>query len=302
MSRARPEAPGAERSLPPNGLRAIALTLLAGFALALVLWLLAARGLPWPALPWDPQTMSLDQILLAYGLAPRGVIALIAGASLGLSGALLQVVLRNPIADPTTLGISAGAQLALVLTTILAPSLLEAGRWPVAMTGAAAAAGLVMATGARRGFAPVTMVIAGMLIGLTASALATAVTLARGEYLLSLVIWNGGSLVQQDWSGVRALLLVLCCAAVAAALLARPLRVLSLGAAGAAGLGLNVALVRLLAVAVAVTLAGAVSAELGLIGFVGLAGPAVARLLLTRLAGTALAAPRLAGPRLAGAG
>ncbi|TNB85016.1 iron chelate uptake ABC transporter family permease subunit, partial [Paracoccus marcusii] len=116
--------------------------------IALALWLMAARTLPLPALPWDPQAMSLDQIRMAYGLMPRGVIALLAGAMLGLSGAILQVVLRNPVADPTTLGISAGAQLALVLATILSPTLLEGGRWPVAMAGAGAAAALVLAIGA----------------------------------------------------------------------------------------------------------------------------------------------------------
>ena len=113
----------------------------------------------------------------------------------------------------------AGAQLALVMATILAPGLLEHGRWPVALAGAGAAAALVMAIGARRAFAPVTMVIAGMLVGMTASAVATAMTLAQGEYLLSLVIWNGGSLVQQDWSGVRALAAILVFGAIAAALL-----------------------------------------------------------------------------------
>ncbi|ETX13415.1 ABC transporter permease [Roseivivax halodurans JCM 10272] len=226
--------------------------------------------------------MSLEQIILAYGMIPRGVIALVAGAALGLSGAILQTVLRNPIADPTTLGISSGAQLSLVLTTILAPDLLMAGRWPIAMSGAVLAAALVMTAGARRAFAPVTMVVVGMLVALTASAIATAVTLAQGEYLLSLVIWNGGSLVQQDWSGVQALTLVLSLGGAAAALLARPLRVLSLGIEGASGLGLNVAAVRLAGIAVAVALAGAVSAELGLIGFVGLAGPALARSLGAR--------------------
>lgn len=250
--------------------------------IALALWLMAARTLPLPALPWDPQAMSLDQIRMAYGLMPRGVIALLAGAMLGLSGAILQVVLRNPVADPTTLGISAGAQLALVLATILSPTLLEGGRWPVAMAGAGAAAALVLAIGARRGFQPVTMVIAGMLVGLTASAVAGAVTLAQGQYLLSLVIWNGGSLVQQDWSGVAALAGVLALGGLAAAVLARPLRLLSLGAEGAQGLGLNVAAMRLAAVAVAVVLAAAVSAELGLIGFVGLAAPAMARSLGVR--------------------
>ncbi|MFN3274219.1 MAG: Fe(3+)-hydroxamate ABC transporter permease FhuB [Paracoccus sp. (in: a-proteobacteria)] len=249
---------------------------------ALALWLLAARDLPWPGWPLRPAAMSLDQIRMGFGLMPRGVIALLAGAALGLSGAILQVVLRNPVADPTTLGISSGAQLALVLATILAPGLLEGGRWPVAMAGGLAAAALVLMIGAARAFAPVTMVIAGMLVGLTASAVATAVTLAQGQYLLSLVIWNGGSLVQQDWSGVRHLTLVLALGGAAAAALARPLRVLSLGSEGAAGLGLNVALVRLVAVVLAVCIAASVSAELGLVAFVGLAAPALARSLGAR--------------------
>ncbi len=254
--------------------------------LALALWAWAAMGMlpvaAWPRLPFRAGEMSLDQILLAFGMMPRGVIALVAGAALGLSGALLQTVLRNPVADPTTLGISSGAQLALVLATIFAPGLLVEGRWPVAVAGAALAAALVLAVGARRGFAPVTMVIVGMLVGLTASAVATAVTLSQGQYLLSLVIWNGGSLVQQDWSGVLSLAAVLALGSLAAALLARPLRVLSLGVEGASGLGLNVAAVRSAGIAVAVGLAAAVSAELGLIGFVGLAGPALARSLGAR--------------------
>lgn len=267
--------------------------------LSLALWFLAARQvLPladWPALPLDPERMRLGQILIGFGMMPRGVIALLAGAALGLSGAILQAVLRNPVADPTTLGISSGAQLALVLATILAPELLAAGRWPVAMAGAALAAGLVLLIGARRAFAPVTMVIAGMLVAMTASAIATAVTLARGEYLLSLVIWNGGALVQQDWSGVRALALVVVLGGAGAALLARPLRVLSLGVEGASGLGMNVALVRLVAVALAVWIAASVSAELGLIAFVGLAAPALARTLGARGIGPLLALSPLLG-------
>ncbi|WP_207468537.1 iron ABC transporter permease, partial [Paracoccus fontiphilus] len=248
---------------------------------ATALWLAAALHLlpfeRWPGWPLDPRNMDIAQILLGFGLMPRGVVALLAGAMLGLSGAILQVVLRNPVADPTTLGISAGAQLALVMATMLTPGLLDHGRWPVALAGAGLAAGLVLLIGAWRGFAPVTTVIAGMLVGMTASAVATAMTLAQGQYLLSLVIWNGGSLVQGDWSGVRVLAGVLAFGGLAAAALARPLRVLSLGVEGASGLGLNVAGVRLLAVGVAVVLAAAVSAELGLIAFVGLAAPALAR-------------------------
>ena len=278
--------------------RAVPLLALALLASALM-WFMAAQALlplaDWPALPLHPDTMSLPQIMLGFGLMPRGVIALLAGAALGLSGAILQAVLRNPVADPTTLGISAGAQLALVLATILWPDLLQHGRWMIAMAGAGLTAALVIGIGARRAFAPVTMVIAGMLIGMTAASIATAVTLARGHYLLSLVIWNGGSLVQQDWSGVRALALVVAVGSGGAAMLARPLRVLSLGAASASGLGMNVAGVRLAAVALAVWVAASVSAELGLIAFVGLAAPALARTMGARSMGHLLSLSPLIG-------
>ncbi|MEC9104459.1 MAG: iron ABC transporter permease, partial [Pseudomonadota bacterium] len=104
-----------------------------------------------------------------------------------------------------------------------------------------------------------------------------------------------GSLVQQDWSGVATLALLLTVGGLAAALLARPLRVLSLGIAGAAGLGVNVTAVRLAAVCVAVVLAAGVSAELGLIGFVGLAAPALARTLGARTIPQRLALSPLIG-------
>lgn len=255
-------------------------------ALTLILWAFAAlTALPfadWPALPWDSQTMPTGQILLAFGLMPRGVVALLAGACLGLAGALMQAVLRNPLADPTTLGTASGAQLALVAATILAPGWLAGGALPVAFAGAAAVTLPVLGLGARRGFAPVTVTLAGMLAGMLTSAIATALTLAQGHYLLSLVIWNGGSLTQQDWSGATNLALALIAALALAAILARPLMVLSLGAEGARGLGLGLAPLRLGVILLAVALSALVSAEVGLVGFVGLAAPAIARSLGAR--------------------
>lgn len=254
-------------------------------ALALALWLHAAASLPlgaWPVPPFRADDLTLDQILLAFGLMPRGVVALLAGALLGLSGALLQTVFRNPVADPSTLGISSGAQLALVSATVLAPGLLAWGNGPVALAGAGIAALLVMGLGATRGFHPVTMVIGGMLVGLFASAVATAITLSQGQYLFSLVIWNGGSLVQTSWTPAAILASVLTVGAIATALIARPLRVLSIGAEGAASLGMNVALIRALAVILAVILAASVSATVGLVAFVGLAAPAAVRALGAR--------------------
>ncbi|GGB21214.1 Fe(3+)-hydroxamate ABC transporter permease FhuB [Allosediminivita pacifica] len=269
--------------------------------LALALWFHAAGPWlsdGWPLPPWDARSLDLDGILLVYGHLPRGVIALLAGAALGLSGALLQAVLRNPIADPSTLGISSGAQLALVAVTVLAPECLAWGRWPVAMGGATAALALVMGIGAARAFHPVTMIIAGMLIGLFASSMAAALTLAQGEYLFSLVVWNGGSLVQTSWGPALSLTAVLALGGIGAALLARPLGVLGIEAASAQALGLNVARLRALAVILATILAASVSAAVGLVAFVGLAAPALARALGARTQAQRLALAPVCGALL----
>ena len=269
-------------------------------AVGLFFWA-ALRSLPygdWPAFPYDAAGMDLSQILLAFGTLPRGMVALLVGACLGLAGALMQTVLRNPLADPTTLGVQAGAQLALVAATLLAPGLLLAGRGPVALAGGALAVLLVMGLAARRGFAPVTVTISGMLVGLLCAAISTALTLSRGEYLLSLVIWSGGALTQQDWSGAANLALVFLPALMIALLMARPLLLLSLGGEGARALGLSATPLRLSALGVAVLLSATVAAEVGLVSFLGLAAPAIARRLGARTIPQRLLAAPLAGALL----
>lgn len=253
---------------------------------ATLLWVVAAQALLplplWPDALWPAGDQSIIEIRLVHGLMPRAAMALLVGGALGLAGALLQRVLRNPLADPTVLGVSAGAQLALVTATLFAPALLSSGRLPVALAGAAAAAVLVFLIGSKRGFEPARMVVVGMLIGLLASSLATALTLAHGEYLLSLVIWNGGSLVQQDWSAALRLSTVLSACLTVALCLARPMQILAIGAETAAALGMRVGLVRAIAIAIAVLLTAMVSAEVGLIGFIGLAAPTMVRALPIR--------------------
>src|SRR5699024_11915355 len=86
---------------------------------------------------------SMTAILLRYSWLPRLVAALIGGASLALAGVLLQQTLRNPLASPTTLGVAAGAPLALLMATLYAPTLLDLSRSSVAFAGGAAAIGIV---------------------------------------------------------------------------------------------------------------------------------------------------------------
>ncbi|MER9653851.1 Fe(3+)-hydroxamate ABC transporter permease FhuB [Mesorhizobium sp. M0152] len=241
-------------------------------------FLLAWRvGMQWPAaLPGDG--VDLDRVILLYSTLPRAAVAVLAGAVLGLSGLLLQHVLRNPLAEPSTLGISAGAQLAMTIASLYAPLLMERSQGLVAFAGGIAAVLLVLALTWRRGLEPVSVVLAGMMVALTASSVSAALILANGDYLFSLFIWGGGSLVQQDWGPAIALMVRLAAGAVAALTLLRPLTILGLDDASARGLGVARHSSRFLIIALAVWMATTVAAQVGVIGFVGLAAPALATL------------------------
>jgi len=240
--------------------------------------LFAAVVVTRPALQASPAlARTLESILLWQSLIPRAATALICGAALGLAGMLLQRVLRNPIADASTLGIASGAQLALTAATAYAPTLIAFSREGVALAGAIAAVALVLGLSWRRGLDPMTVVLSGMVVSLVAAAASATVILAKGEYVLSLFIWGAGSLNQQSWDAALALGPRLMLSAVAAALLLRPLTLLGLDEEMARGLGLALHTTRLAVLAIAVWLAASVTAEVGVIGFVGLAAPALAR-------------------------
>lgn len=240
--------------------------------------LLAAVMTMRPPVPASAElARQLDHILLWHSLVPRSVAALICGAALGLAGLLLQRVLRNPIADASTLGVVSGAQLALTIATAFAPAAIVFSREGVALAGAFLAVALVLGLSWRRGLEPLTVVLSGMVVSLLAAALSATVILAKGDYVLSLFIWGAGSLHQQSWDAVLALgpRLLLCW--LAAALLLRPLALLGLDDGIARNLGLALHAARFAVLAVAIWLAASVTAEVGVIGFVGLAAPALAR-------------------------
>ncbi len=249
-----------------------------GVVIAGCLGMLLLLVLLMPAVPGPPAAaQALRSILLWHSLMPRAVVAVLAGAALGLSGALLQHVLRNPIADASTLGIAAGAQLALTVALGLSPSLLVLPREVTAFAGGVGALALVLALSWRRQLDPVTVALSGMIVTMVASAASVAVVLARGEYAMSIFIWGSGALSQQDWSGALSLLPRLIVGMIATLVLMRPLRVLSLDDAAARSLGVSIHAIRLTVLALAVWLAASVIAIVGVIGFLGLVAPALAR-------------------------
>ena len=218
----------------------------------------------------------LAEILLWQGAVPRLVSAVICGYVLGLSGALFQHILRNRLASPDTVGAAGGAQLALALALLFAPGLLTEGRFAVAFAGSAAAVAAVLALSWRRRLDPMPLILSGLIITLYTGAVSAALILVNDGYLASLFLWGSGSLVQTDWSLPQTLTpLVAVCGLLAWALL-RPLSLLDLGDDAARSLGVPLTLIRLAALTLAVTLSAAVVAKAGVLGFVGLAGPALA--------------------------
>lgn len=243
-------------------------------ALALFVAVVARR----PSLTAPAETAAmLESILLWHSLLPRSATALISGAALGLAGLLLQRALRNPIADASTLGVVSGAQLALTFATAFAPAAIVASREGVALAGAIGATALVLGLSWRRGLEPLTVVLSGMVVALLAAALSATVILAKGDYMLSLFIWGAGSLSQQSWDAALSLGPRLLLGWLAAALLLRPLSLLGLDDGTARSLGLASHPARIAVLGVAIWLAASVTAEVGVIGFVGLAAPALAR-------------------------
>jgi iron complex transport system permease protein len=210
---------------------------------------------------------------------PRTELGLLVGAALGLAGALMQALTRNPLADPGLLGVNAGAAAAIIVAiAILGLTGITAYVW-FAFAGAAVASVVVYAIGTagRSGATPVRLALAGTAITAALSAFTYAVALSDPEMLRRLDQWNVGSIAGRDadtlWRIAPFLLLGIALTLV----LARGLNALALGDDAARSLGANIGRTRI-AGAVAVTLlCGAATAAAGPIVFVGLTIPHVAR-------------------------
>ena len=239
----------------------------------------------------------VSELVFHYSTLPRLAVAVLVGAALATAGTIFQHVLGNPLASPVTLGVSAGAQLALVATTVFAPA--SFGAWPgaTALLGGFGAVALALFVAAPWRFAPAAVILGGLAIGLLCGSVAYGLRLFNQEYLSSVVLWNAGALGQDDWSVVKALLPRLAVLAAVTALLLRPLTLLGFGD-GARGLGLQAGAFRAVTLAVAVGFAALVTAEVGLIGFVEIAAPLVVRLAGARRLGTRLLLAPLVGAAL----
>ncbi|MFF1540187.1 FecCD family ABC transporter permease [Microbacterium sp. NPDC058269] len=213
---------------------------------------------------------------------PRTVLALLVGAALALSGATMQAVTRNPIADPGILGVSNGASLAVVCGIAFFGLADPYGQMAFAIAGAGLAAVFVYTVGSlgRGGATPLKLALAGAATSAAFASLISAVMLPRVDLLQTFQSWQIGGVGGAEWPRIALTAPVLAVGALICFLCSRGMNSLALGDEMAKGLGENVFRTRMISALGAVILAGAATAIAGPIGFVGLIIPHVCRMLV----------------------
>lgn len=275
------------------------LTLLALLPLALLHLWLAADLDPfelWAMLGAAEQ--SFERLQLQLSALPRLSMALLVGAALGLSGSLLQQITQNRLVSPMTIGASSGVWLGLVLATLLVPAFAAShGQW-AALGGALLAVGLVLLIAGRSGIGGLPLVLGGMAMNLLLGALAAGLVLINNQYTQGLFVWGAGDLAQIDWHWVQWLWPKLLLAVPLLILAPRPLSLLQLGGDAAQARGLALWPVMLVLFLAALWLCAVSITAVGLIGFIGLLTPNLAKMLGARTARDELSYSALLGALL----
>ncbi|MCX4453144.1 iron chelate uptake ABC transporter family permease subunit [Streptomyces sp. NBC_01340] len=277
-----PEQRAETAAAPPSRQAIRAVGLLASLAL-LALVALASIAIGAKALPLDQVWHGLFHGTGTYSdvvvddRISRTVLGLLVGAALGLSGAVLQALTRNPLADPGLLGINAGASAAVVTAiTYFGVTSLSGYVW-FAFFGAAAVGALVWFLGGSRGATPVRLALAGTAISAALYGYLQAVMIMDDAALGKMRFWTVGSLASATDSTIKQVLPFLVVGTVVALALARPLNAMAMGDDTARALGANLNRIRALSMAAATVLCGAATAACGPIVFVGLMVPHVVR-------------------------
>lgn len=223
-----------------------------------------------------------DQAVWQFRL-PRALLAGLSGAGLALAGALMQVTVRNPLAEPYILGVSSGASVGAVGVIVFGSAALGGVSVNVAAFAGALAACACVATLARRDgtLSPTRMILAGVALGTLLSAVTSYLTIStNAQNVVSVLFFLLGSVSAATMSSLVGPAIALAVACVFAAVLSRSLNALMTGDESAVSLGVNATRLRGLLLVVASLLTGTVVSVAGGIGFVGLVVPHIARILV----------------------
>ncbi len=220
-----------------------------------------------------------EHLIILTARVPRALIAAAVGASLAVAGALMQVITRNPIASPSTLGVNAGAAFFIIMAAgWLGVDGLQAFTL-VALIGAAVSGGIVFMLGSigRDGMTPVKITLAGASMAAFFHSLTQGLMLSDGKMFDQVLIWLVGSVAGRDLNQVNAVWPYMAAGMLIALLLGRHLNALSMGDDIAQSLGQKTALIKLLAAAAVILLAGGSVAAAGPIAFIGIIIPHIVR-------------------------
>lgn len=235
---------------------------------------------------WSRGTLSVPQSTIVWELRlPQAAMAFLVGAALSLAGAEMQTILNNPLASPFTLGVSSAASFGAALAIIMGVSIpFVPTDWMVPINAFLCAFGSVLlleVISRRKAAGPNTIVLFGIALVFTFNALVAFIQFVSSqEALQQLVFWSMGSLGRSTWVSVYAMLLVLVVLMPFSMRAALAMTVLKMGEDRARSFGVNVARLRFMSLMRISLLAGTAVAFVGTIGFIGLVGPHIARMLL----------------------
>ena len=230
---------------------------------------------------------------------PRAISAALVGAFLAVSGAVMQALTRNVLAEPSLLGVSNGAAFTLVLVLTIFPGLSKLETMFASMAGAGLAVLFVFSLSilARGGITPVKLALAGMATGMFLSSLTTSIALYF-DVSKNISFWYAGDLSASNWTDVKLLLIMGAVGLLIALSISRALTLLSLGEEITKSLGIHVGLVRTLGVVAVLMLTGSAVAVAGTVGFVGLVIPHITRMTIGGKYGKLLPVAALLGSTL----
>ena len=220
-----------------------------------------------------------DEMVIWNIRFPRNIVGALVGANLAVSGAILQAVMKNPLADPGIVGVSSGAGLAGVIMLIFMPeaSILLT---PVAFVGAMLSAAAVYALAWKNGIRPTRIILAGVAVSAFLGSGISALLVFYSDKVQGALLWMVGGLSARSWPQVETLFPYTILGLVLALAGCKALTILSLGDETARGLGVPVERVRFSMTAEAALLAAGAVSVAGLIGFVGLVVPHIVRLII----------------------
>ena len=214
---------------------------------------------------------------------PRTIFSLLAGASLGIAGTLMQSITRNPIADPSILGINTGASLFVVLGIAFLGITTYKEYIILALIGGLVTAIAVyfIASIGSGGISPIKLALSGLIISAILSSLINILMLPRSEVMSSFRFWQVGSVSGVTWQSIIVMLPFIIIGMILSFVIAPALNALALGDEVAIGLGVKVGLTRIISSISAILLCSTITALAGPIGFIGLMSPHIVRMLFS---------------------